>query len=133
MAWAGRGEGRAEAGRQNAREQLEGWGGGGLGWIVGVKAQPWQGSVGTACPSIGPGNRRGGAEGAITGWVLGLLAFCRANPPGLAWSPHRQWVGVVVKAFFFFFFLPVLSYHVPPLQSVCILNKRWSLGQPLLS
>lgn len=65
MAWAGRGKGWAEASGQNARtreEQLEGWSRGGLGRIVGVKAQPWQGSVGTACPSIGPGNRRGGVE-----------------------------------------------------------------------
>lgn len=66
--WPGRGGVRAGlrlAGRMPGlgREQLEGWSRGGLGWIVGVKAQPWQGSVGTACPSIGPGNRRGGAKG----------------------------------------------------------------------
>lgn len=49
--------------------------------------------------------------GPIT-WVLRLLAFCKANPPGLAWSPHRQWVGVVVKAFFFS--LPVLNHQSLP-------------------
>lgn len=35
-----------------------------------VKAQGWQCSVGTACPSIGPGNKRGGAEGELTGLAL---------------------------------------------------------------
>lgn len=47
--------------------------------------------------SLGPGNRRGGAEGEIT--RLGTRAFgsLRANLPGLQ-SP--RWV---VKAFFFFF------------------------------
>lgn len=97
----------------------------GLGWIVGGEAQPWQGSVGTACPSIDPGNRRGGAEGGHdpVGYLGSLLS---------AESTHLAWLTVGSESFFFFFLL-VLNHHIPPLQSVCILNRRWGLWAALIS
>lgn len=89
------GRGKCKAGGQQAG--CQGWPGSswgvdhrGLERIVGVKAQAWQRSVGTACPSIGPGNRRGGAEGGPPGLLLSGFRLCRAEPPGLACHPHWE-------------------------------------------
>lgn len=94
----------------------------GLGWIVGGEAQPWQGSVGTACPSIDPGNRRGGAEGGHdpVGYLGSLLS---------AESTHLAWLTVGSESFFFFFTGSEPSH---PSSPVCLHFKQkvGPLGSP---
>lgn len=87
------GRGKCKAGGQQAG--CQGWPGSswgvdhrGLERIVGVKAQAWQCSVGTACPSIGPGNRRGGVEG---GGSLGCCSLA-LDSAGLS---HLGWLAIL--------------------------------------
>lgn len=91
-----------------------------------VKAQPWPGSVGTACPSIGPREQErwgGGGTGLV--WVFEPSALCRANPPGLAWSPHCGWW----KFSLFFLTSPELT-HPALLQSLCLKTEGEAWGSP---
>lgn len=77
---SGRDKCRAEASRQNARagkEQLEGWSGGGLGRIVGVKAQPGRAQWEQLVLPQAPGTGEVGRSGEMMGWYSSSW-LCRA-------------------------------------------------------